>query len=52
MLRELSDEELDTLEAALNAENLDAFLDAAPSADLESAQALQSLLQRGYLRPA
>jgi pSer/pThr/pTyr-binding forkhead associated (FHA) protein len=51
-LRELSDEELDTLEAALTAENLDAFLDMAPSADLESAQALQSLLQRGYLRPA
>jgi pSer/pThr/pTyr-binding forkhead associated (FHA) protein len=51
-LRELSDEELDLLEAALNAENLDAFLDAAPGADLESAQALQSLLQRGFLKPA
>ncbi len=51
-LRELSDDELDLLEAALNAENLDAYLDAAPGADLESAQALQSLLQRGYLRPA
>ncbi len=51
-LRELSGEELDTLEAALSAENLDAFLDASPGSDLESAQALQSLLQRGYLKPA
>jgi pSer/pThr/pTyr-binding forkhead associated (FHA) protein/plasmid stability protein len=51
-LRELSDEELDLLEAALSAENLEAFLDAAPGPDLESAQALMSLLQRGYLKPA
>jgi plasmid stability protein len=51
-LRELDDADLDLLEAALSAENLDAFLDAAPGPDLESAQALLSLVQRGYLKPA
>jgi pSer/pThr/pTyr-binding forkhead associated (FHA) protein len=51
-LRELEDAELDLLEAALNAENLQAFLDAAPGPDLESAQALLSFVQRGYLKPA
>ncbi len=51
-LRELEDADLDLLEAALSAENLDAFLDAAPGPDLESAQALLSLVQRGFLKPA
>jgi hypothetical protein len=51
-LRELEDADLDTLEAALNAVNLDAFLDAAPGPDLESAKALLSLVQRGYLKPS
>jgi pSer/pThr/pTyr-binding forkhead associated (FHA) protein len=51
-LRELEDADLDLLEAALTAENLDAFLDAAPGPDLESAQALLSLMQRGFLKPA
>jgi pSer/pThr/pTyr-binding forkhead associated (FHA) protein len=51
-LRELEDAELDLLETALNAENLEAFLDATPGPDLESAQALVSLVQRGYLKPA
>lgn len=51
-LRELEDADLDLLEAALGAENLDAFLDAAPGPDLPSAQALLSLVQRGYLKPA
>jgi pSer/pThr/pTyr-binding forkhead associated (FHA) protein len=51
-LRELEDADLDTLEAALTAVNLDAFLDAAPGPDLEAAQALLSLIQRGYLKPA
>jgi hypothetical protein len=51
-LRELDDADLDLLEAALTAENLDAFLDAVPGPDLESAQALLSLMQRGYLKPA
>jgi len=51
-LRELEDSDLDLLEAALSADDLDAFLDAAPGPDLESAQALLSLVQRGYLKPA
>jgi pSer/pThr/pTyr-binding forkhead associated (FHA) protein len=51
-LRELEDADLDTLEAALSADSLDSFLDAAPGPDLESAQALLSLVQRGYLKPA
>ena len=51
-LRELDDADLDLLEAALSAENLDAFLDATPGPDLEAAQALLSLMQRGYLKPA
>jgi len=51
-LRELEDADLDLLEAALSADGLDAFLDAAPGPDLESAQALLSLVQRGYLKPA
>jgi hypothetical protein len=51
-LRELEDADLDMLEAALNALNLDEFLDAAPGPDLESAQALLSLIQRGYLKPS
>ncbi|HYP86749.1 MAG TPA: DUF4388 domain-containing protein [Polyangiaceae bacterium] len=49
-LRDLTPEELDVLEAALTAENLDAFLDVSAKPDLESAQALQTLLQRGYLK--
>jgi len=51
-LRELEDADLDLLEAALAADDLEAFLDAAPGPDLESAQALLSLVQRGYLKPA
>jgi pSer/pThr/pTyr-binding forkhead associated (FHA) protein len=51
-LRELEDADLDTLEAALSAVNFDAFLDAAPGPDLEAAQALLSLIQRGYLKPS
>jgi hypothetical protein len=51
-LRELEDSDLDTLEAALSAEGLEAFLDAAPGPDLEAAEALLSLVQRGYLKPA
>jgi pSer/pThr/pTyr-binding forkhead associated (FHA) protein len=51
-LRDLTGDELDLLQAALGAENLDAFLDASTGPDLESAQALHSLMQRGYLKPA
>jgi pSer/pThr/pTyr-binding forkhead associated (FHA) protein len=49
-LRALSPEELDLLEAALSAESIEAYLDAAPGPDLESAQALLGLMQRGFLR--
>jgi pSer/pThr/pTyr-binding forkhead associated (FHA) protein len=49
-LRELENAELDALEAALGAESFDAFLDAAPLPDLEAAQALHSLISRGYLK--
>lgn len=51
-LRELEDAELDTLEAALEAQSLEDFLDAAPGPDLQAAQALLALVQRGYLKPA
>jgi pSer/pThr/pTyr-binding forkhead associated (FHA) protein len=51
-LRDLEDGDLDLLEAALSADGLDAFLEAAPGPDLESAQALLSLVHRGYLKPA
>jgi pSer/pThr/pTyr-binding forkhead associated (FHA) protein len=51
-LRELDDADLDLLEAALSAETLNAFLDAAAGPDLEAAQALLSLVQRGYLKGA
>jgi pSer/pThr/pTyr-binding forkhead associated (FHA) protein len=51
-LRELEDADLDLLEAALSADGLDSFLDTVPGPDLESAQALLSLVQRGYLKPA
>jgi hypothetical protein len=49
-LRELEDAELDMLEAALATPELEAFLDSAPGPDLEAAQALLSLIQRGYLK--
>jgi len=51
-LRDLTGDELDLLQAALSADSLDAFLDASTGADLEAAQALHSLMQRGYLKPA
>ncbi len=51
-LRDLEDADLDLLEAALNAESIEAYLDSASGPDLESAQALLSLVQRGYLKPA
>jgi hypothetical protein len=50
-LRELDAAELDLLEAALGAESLSDFLDQAQGPDLQAAQALHSLVQRGYLKP-
>jgi len=51
-LRDLTPDELDLLEAALSSDGLDAFLDASAGPDLEAAQALHGLMQRGYLKPA
>jgi pSer/pThr/pTyr-binding forkhead associated (FHA) protein len=51
-LRDLTPDELDLLEAALSSDGLDSFLDASPGPDLEAAQALLGLVQRGYLKPA
>jgi pSer/pThr/pTyr-binding forkhead associated (FHA) protein len=51
-LRDLTPEELDLLEVALSADGLDAFLDVSSGPDLEAAQALLGLVQRGYLKPA
>ncbi len=51
-LRDLDDADLDTLQAALNADNFDALLDASTGSDLDTAEAVLSLIQRGYLKPA
>ncbi len=48
-LRELSPVQLDVLQAALNSPSLDVVFDSVPSTDLEAAQAVLFLLQRGYL---
>jgi pSer/pThr/pTyr-binding forkhead associated (FHA) protein len=50
-LQELSPIELDLLQAAINAPSLEAVFDLAPGTDLEAAQAVLSLLHRGYLEP-
>ncbi len=48
-LRELSPVQLDVLQAVLNSPSLDVVFDSVPSTDLEAAQAVLFLLQRGYL---
>ncbi|HWZ93224.1 MAG TPA: DUF4388 domain-containing protein [Polyangiaceae bacterium] len=50
-LTELSPNELELLQIAINAPSLETVLDTVPSTDLEAGQALLSLLQRGYLEP-
>ncbi len=50
-LRDLEDNELDVLEAALVADGLDGFLDAVREPDLEATGLLLKLIQRGYLKP-
>jgi pSer/pThr/pTyr-binding forkhead associated (FHA) protein len=50
-LQELSPTELDLLQAAINAPSVEAVFDGAAGTDLEAAQALLALLQRGYLEP-
>jgi pSer/pThr/pTyr-binding forkhead associated (FHA) protein len=51
MLHDLSPTELDLLQSAINAPSLEAVLDAATGTDLEAAQAVLALVQRGYLEP-
>jgi pSer/pThr/pTyr-binding forkhead associated (FHA) protein len=50
-LTELSPNELELLQTAINAPSLETVLDTVPGTDLEASQALLSLLQRGYLEP-
>jgi pSer/pThr/pTyr-binding forkhead associated (FHA) protein len=51
-LRELSPEELDVFQAAINRGILGAVVDTSPLNDLDTAQALVRLVERGYLRIA
>lgn len=48
-LRDLSPSELDLLQTVLNSSALEAVFDAARGTDLETGQAIVSLVQRGYL---
>lgn len=51
-LRDLSPDELDIFQVALHAPRLGVILDRSPKSDLETAQLLQQLLEKGYLIPA
>ncbi|HEY3357365.1 MAG TPA: DUF4388 domain-containing protein [Polyangia bacterium] len=51
-LRDLSPEELDVLQAAIDIGQVGAVLDQAGQSDLKASEALLSLIQRGYLAPA
>jgi len=48
-LRQLSPEELDLLDLAVNSPNIQAVLDTTPEHDLETAQRIEGLIKRGYL---
>lgn len=48
-LRELSHDELDILQLAINAQTMDAIFDQAASTDLETGRHVDSLVRRGYL---
>jgi len=50
-LRELSPEELDLLQAVINAPSLAAVFDAVSMTDLDAGKAIITLVQRGYLEP-
>jgi pSer/pThr/pTyr-binding forkhead associated (FHA) protein len=50
-LRDLGPAELDLLEQVLSSPSLEAVFDAATGTDLETAQAVQKLIQRRYLEP-
>jgi pSer/pThr/pTyr-binding forkhead associated (FHA) protein len=49
-LRELKPEELDIVQAALSGDPVQTLLDASRQTDLEAAQALLSLIDRGYIQ--
>ncbi len=51
-LRDLSPTELDLLQALLTSPSLEAVFDVVSTTDLETGQAVQSLIQRGYLESA
>jgi pSer/pThr/pTyr-binding forkhead associated (FHA) protein len=51
-LRELSPEQLDLLQVALNAPVLGAVFEQTPGTDLEVAKQIEGLIRRGYLAPA
>lgn len=48
-LRDLTGDELDLLQAAINSPSIEVLLDAVHGTDLETGQALLSLMSRGYL---
>ena len=50
-LTALTAEELDLLQAAINAPSVEAVFDSVSGTDLEAAQAVYALIQRGYLEP-
>jgi hypothetical protein len=52
LLRALAPEELDVLQAAINRGVLGSVVDTSPLSDLETAQSLVRLIERGYLRIA
>lgn len=51
-LRDLSPDELDVFQVAMHSPRLGTVLDRSPKSDLETAQILQQLLDKGYLLPA
>ena len=51
-LRDLNPTELDLLQAVLTSPSLEVVFDAVSTTDLETGQAVQSLIQRGYLEPS
>lgn len=50
-LRDLTPDELDVFQVALHAPRLGTVLDRSPKSDLETAQLLEQLLEKGYLVP-
>jgi hypothetical protein len=51
-LHDLNPGELDLLQVVINSASLDLVFDAVKGTDLETGQAILSLVQRGYLEPA